>query len=191
MSARASALGADRRMFDMGDGSRRGARAAGEGSSTWRTRVKAPRRNRAKRSSRTIVTIALMLAMAVAALEQTVVSTAMPSIIATFKGLEIYPWVFSAYLLASTVTTPLYGKLADLFGRKRLLLFGLGMFMLGSILSGLGAEHAATDRDAGAPGARRGGRRADRGHDARRPLHARRARPACRGCSAWSGVGRA
>src|SRR5436309_905595 len=71
------------------------------------------------------------------ALEQTVVSTAMPSIIAALKGLEIYPWVFSAYLLSSTVMTPIYGKLADLFGRKRVLLFGLGLFMLGSILSGL------------------------------------------------------
>ena len=91
----------------------------------------------AERSNRTIVTAALMLAMAVAALEQTVVSTAMPSIIAALKGLDIYPWVFSAYLLAATVTTPIYGKLADLLGRKRVLLFGLGLFMLGSVLSGL------------------------------------------------------
>lgn len=89
------------------------------------------------RSDRTIVTAALMLAMAVAALEQTVVSTAMPTIVAALKGFEIYPWVFSAYLLSSTVMTPIYGKLADLVGRKRVLLFGLGLFMLGSILSGL------------------------------------------------------
>jgi multidrug resistance protein len=81
--------------------------------------------------------MALLLAMTVGALEQTVVSTAMPSIIATLKGLDIYPWVFSAYLLASTVTTPLYGKLADRLGRKRVLLFGLGLFALGSVLSGL------------------------------------------------------
>ncbi|MFO0907888.1 MAG: MDR family MFS transporter [Isosphaeraceae bacterium] len=87
--------------------------------------------------SRTLVTSALLLAMAVCSLEQTVVSTAMPSIIATLGGLEIYPWVFSAYLLASTVTTPLYGKLADRLGRKRVLLFGLLMFGLGSMLSGL------------------------------------------------------
>ena len=85
---------------------------------------------------RRIVTIALLLAMSVVALEQTVVSTAMPSIIAQLEGLEIYPWVFSAYLLASTVTTPIYGKLADLWGRKHILLFGLGLFGLGSILSG-------------------------------------------------------
>src|SRR5512147_256096 len=90
-----------------------------------------------ERPDRTIVTVALMLAMAVAALEQTVVSTAMPTIVAALKGFDIYPWVFSAYLLASTVTTPLYGKLADLLGRKRVLLFGLGTFALGSVLSGL------------------------------------------------------
>ena len=91
----------------------------------------------AGRSNRTLVTVALLLAMTVGALEQTVVSTAMPSIIATLNGLDIYPWVFSAYLLASTVTTPLYGKLADRLGRKRVLLFGLGLFALGSVLSGL------------------------------------------------------
>ena len=89
------------------------------------------------RSGRVIVTVALMLAMAVVSLEQTVVSTAMPSVIAQLHGLEIYPWVFSAYLLAATVTMPIYGKLADLLGRKRVLLFGLGLFAVGSMLSGL------------------------------------------------------
>ena len=83
-----------------------------------------------------MVTLALLLAMAVVAVEQTVVSTAMPSIIAQFNGLDIYPWVFSAYLLASTVTTPVYGKLADLWGRKPILLFGLALFTVGSICSG-------------------------------------------------------
>lgn len=85
---------------------------------------------------RTMVTAAMLLAMAVTALEQTVVSTAMPSIIAALKGLDIYPWVFSAYLLATTVSTPIYGKLADLWGRKKILLFGLGLFSVGSVLSG-------------------------------------------------------
>ncbi len=86
---------------------------------------------------RGLVTLALLLAMSVTSLEQTVVSTAMPSIIAQLHGLDIYPWVYSAYLLAATVSTPLYGKLADIFGRKRVLLFGLGLFTLGSMLSGL------------------------------------------------------
>ena len=89
-----------------------------------------------RRAGRRMVTTALLLAMSVVALEQTVVSTAMPSIIAQLKGLNIYPWVFSAYLLASTVTTPIYGKLADIWGRKRVLLIGLGLFTAGSILSG-------------------------------------------------------
>jgi EmrB/QacA subfamily drug resistance transporter len=84
-----------------------------------------------------LVTFALMLAMSVAALEQTVVSTAMPSIISELKGVRIYPWVFSAYLIAFTISTPLYGKLADMLGRKRVLLFGLGLFLVGSALSGL------------------------------------------------------
>ena len=87
-------------------------------------------------AARRKVTAALLLAMAVVAVEQTVVSPAMPSIIASLNGLEIYPWVFSAYLLASTVMTPVYGKLADLWGRKKILLGGLGLFTLGSILAG-------------------------------------------------------
>ncbi len=88
-------------------------------------------------AGRVMITSALLLAMAVAALEQTVVSTAMPSIIAQLRGLDIYPWVFSAYLLAATVSTPIYGKLADIFGRKRVLIFGLALFALGSMLSGM------------------------------------------------------
>lgn len=91
----------------------------------------------AARSERGLVTAALMLAMAVTSLEQTVVSTAMPTIIASLKGLDIYPWVFSAYLLAATVSTPLYGKLADLLGRKKVLLVGLALFGIGSAASGM------------------------------------------------------
>ncbi len=72
----------------------------------------------------------------VTAVEQLVVSPAMPTIIAKLDGFEIYPWVISAYLLAATVSTPIYGKLADLFGRKRVLLFGLALFTIGSVLSG-------------------------------------------------------
>jgi multidrug resistance protein len=82
------------------------------------------------------VTAALLVAMMVTALEQLVVSPAMTTIIAQLKGFEIYPWVISAYLLAATVSTPIYGKLADMFGRKRVLIFGLALFSLGSILSG-------------------------------------------------------
>jgi MFS family permease len=85
---------------------------------------------------RRMVTAALLVAMTVTAMEQLVVSPAMPTIISQLKGFEIYPWVVSAYLLAATVSTPIYGKLADLYGRKRILLFGLVLFSLGSMLSG-------------------------------------------------------
>ncbi len=85
---------------------------------------------------RKMITAALLVAMTVTAMEQLVVSPAMPTIIAKLGGFEIYPWVISAYLLAATVSTPIYGKLADLYGRKRILLFGLVLFSLGSILSG-------------------------------------------------------
>jgi EmrB/QacA subfamily drug resistance transporter len=87
-------------------------------------------------AGRRMVTAALLVAMTVTAMEQLVVSPAMPTIIAQLRGFKIYPWVISAYLLAATVSTPIYGKLADLYGRKRVLLFGLVVFSLGSILSG-------------------------------------------------------
>ncbi len=87
-------------------------------------------------AGRRMVTAALLVAMMVTAVEQLVVSPAMPTIIAQLNGFEIYPWVISAFLLAATVSTPIYGKLADLFGRKRVLLFGLALFSVGSVLSG-------------------------------------------------------
>jgi MFS family permease len=85
---------------------------------------------------RRMVIAALLLAMMVTAVEQLVVSPAMTTIITQLKGFEIFPWVVSAYLLAATVSTPIYGKLADLFGRKPVLLFGLTLFSVGSVLSG-------------------------------------------------------
>jgi len=93
--------------------------------------------DRAPVPGRMMITAALMVAMTSAALEQLVVSPALPTIISQLKGFQIYPWVVSAYLLAATVSTPLYGKLADIFGRKRVLLFGLALFSAGSMLSGL------------------------------------------------------
>ncbi|HME91780.1 MAG TPA: MFS transporter, partial [Myxococcaceae bacterium] len=72
-----------------------------------------------------------------AALEMTVVSTAMPTVIGDLGGIQHYSWVFTAYLLASTVTVPLYGKLADLYGRKPIMLFGIALFLIGSAASGV------------------------------------------------------
>ena len=85
---------------------------------------------------RQLLTVALMLAMAVVALEGTVVTTAMPSVVGQLQGLTLYPWVFSLYLLTSTTTVPIYGKLADVYGRKPVFLFGLAVFLLGTLLSG-------------------------------------------------------
>lgn len=87
--------------------------------------------------ARRIITTGLVLAMAVVALETTVVVTALPTIAGELDRLDLYPWVFSAYLLTSTVTVPLYGKLADVFGRRRVFLFGMVVFLVGSILCGL------------------------------------------------------
>lgn len=85
---------------------------------------------------RPLVVVALMLSTFLAALEMTVVSTAMPTVTAELGGLSMYAWVFSAYMLLSTVTVPIYGKLADLVGRKPVMLFGLGVFLAGSLGSG-------------------------------------------------------
>lgn len=74
--------------------------------------------------------------MFLAALEATVVGTAMPTVIASLGGLELYSWVFSAYLLTSTVTVPAWGKLSDVHGRRNLYLAAIGIFLVGSILSG-------------------------------------------------------
>ena len=77
-----------------------------------------------------------MLGMLIAAMESTVISTAMPTVIGDLRGIHLYSWVFSAYLLTSTTTVPIYGKLADLFGRRRIFLIAAGIFLIGSMLSG-------------------------------------------------------
>ena len=84
-----------------------------------------------------LIIAALMLGMALAALDTTVVGTAMPTIIGKLGGISLYSWVFSAYLLTSTTTVPIYGKLADLYGRKPVFLVGVAIFLAGSVLCGL------------------------------------------------------
>src|SRR5262245_42928634 len=86
---------------------------------------------------RGLVLAGVMGSVFLAAMESTVVATAMPTVIASLGGIEIYSWTFSAFLLASTVTMPLWGRLADQLGRRRVYLTGLGIFLLGSALSGL------------------------------------------------------
>ncbi len=82
------------------------------------------------------VTAGVMTGMFIAALEATVVGTAMPTVIASLGGLNHYSWVFSAYLVTSTVTVPVWGKLSDLYGRRLLYQIGIGIFLLGTLLSG-------------------------------------------------------
>ena len=83
-----------------------------------------------------LVTIGIALAMFLAALDQTIVGTALPRIVADLRGLELYAWVLTAYLVTSTTMTPIAGKLGDLFGRKPLLIFGMVGFVLASALCG-------------------------------------------------------
>ncbi|MFJ4472712.1 MFS transporter [Streptomyces sp. NPDC089424] len=83
------------------------------------------------------VVAALMLAMALAALDSTVVSTAVPQIVGDLGGFSVFSWLFSGYLLAVTVTLPVYGKLSDTFGRKPVLVVGASVFLLGSLLCAL------------------------------------------------------
>ena len=89
-----------------------------------------------KKTNRPLVLISVMLAMFVGAVEATIVTTAMPAIASDLGGFSRYSWIFSAYLLMSTVTVLIYGKLADLFGRKPVLFVGLTIFLIGSILCG-------------------------------------------------------
>src|SRR3954453_17036698 len=83
-----------------------------------------------------IVLAALMAGMLLAALDQTVLSTALPTIVGELSGLERLSWVVTAYLLTSTVSVPLYGKLSDLYGRKLLFQLAMVLFVVGSAMAG-------------------------------------------------------
>jgi MFS family permease len=76
----------------------------------------------------------VMLGMFVAVLNQTIVATAVPTIVTDLGGVEHYSWVFSAYMLGSTVTVPVYGRLSDIYGRRRFFAVGIVVFMLGAVL---------------------------------------------------------
>lgn len=83
---------------------------------------------------------AVLLGMFLAALDQTIVGPVLPKIIGELNGSDYYTWAITIYLLTSTVTVPIYGKLSDLYGRKPILLFGITVFLIGSALSGLSQE---------------------------------------------------
>src|SRR5712691_681122 len=90
--------------------------------------------------TRTQIVAAVMLGLFLAALDQTVVGTALPRIVTELRGNDIYTWAFTAYLLTATVSGPIYGKLSDLFGRRPVLLFAVAVFLVGSLLSGFSRE---------------------------------------------------
>jgi EmrB/QacA subfamily drug resistance transporter len=83
-----------------------------------------------------LVTLATLIGTFLAALDSTVVGTAMPTVIGELGGLELYPWAFASYLIAATVTGPVFGKLSDTYGRKPVYLAGIFLFLAGSVLAG-------------------------------------------------------
>jgi EmrB/QacA subfamily drug resistance transporter len=87
--------------------------------------------------ARNAVLFAVMCGLFLSSLDQTVVGTALPRIMSDLNGNSLYTWVVTAYLLSSTITVPIYGKFSDVFGRKIMLLIGVGLFLVGSFLSGL------------------------------------------------------
>lgn len=96
--------------------------------------------NQLTRRQRIVTVLGVMLGLLLAALDQTIVGTAMPQIIADLRGFDFYTWTFTAYMLASTASVPIFGKLSDVWGRKPLLLGGIGVFLVASILCGLSQE---------------------------------------------------
>jgi len=90
----------------------------------------------ARKLRRPLILASIMVAMFMIAIEATIVSTVMPKIVGDLGGLHLYSWVFSAFLLTQTATTVIFGKLSDLVGRKAVLLFGIGVFLIGSVLCG-------------------------------------------------------
>ena len=88
-------------------------------------------------TNRSLVLASVVLCMFMIAIEATIVATAMPDIVARLGGFQLYSWVFAAFLLTQTATTVLFGKLADLYGRRPILLIGITIFLIGSVLCGL------------------------------------------------------
>src|SRR5215510_12365193 len=84
-----------------------------------------------------IILAGALLSLFLAALDQTIVATALPAIVRDFNGIYLVSWVSTGYLLASTATVPIYGRLSDIYGRKPILLWGIGVFLLGSMLCGI------------------------------------------------------
>src|ERR1700756_1427673 len=87
--------------------------------------------------NRPMVFVAALSIIFMAAIEGTIVATAMPTIVGALGGIDLFSWIFGAYLLTQAILIPIYGRLADLYGRKPVLLFGIAVFLVGSALCGL------------------------------------------------------
>src|SRR3954454_13149689 len=87
-----------------------------------------------------VIMLSVLLGILLAALDQTIVGPAMPRIIADLKGFEYYTWVVTIYLLTSTISVPIFGKLSDMYGRKWFFIGGISIFLIGSALCGLSGE---------------------------------------------------
>src|SRR4051795_11077994 len=88
------------------------------------------------RSDRGPVLIAVMLSTGLVALDSTIISTAVPSVVKDLGGFSQFPWLFSIYLLAQAISVPLYGKFSDILGRRPVMLLGIALFLVGSVLCG-------------------------------------------------------
>ncbi len=94
------------------------------------------RRSVGLRSERGPILLSLMTAMSLVALDSTIIATAVPSVVASLGGAAQFPWLFSVYLLAQAISVPINGRLADLYGRKPIVLLGIGLFLAGSVAAG-------------------------------------------------------
>jgi EmrB/QacA subfamily drug resistance transporter len=101
-----------------------------------RAKINVHVRDRAARRARSLILAACLMATFVSAVESTIIATAMPSIVSDLGGFDLFSWVFTIFLLAQAVSIPIYGRLADMFGRKRVFFIGVGLFLIGSTLCG-------------------------------------------------------
>jgi EmrB/QacA subfamily drug resistance transporter len=101
-----------------------------------RQEIKTPALDRPARRGRSLILAACLMATFVSAIESTIIATAMPSIVSELGGFELFSWVFTIFLLAQAISIPIYGRLADMFGRKRVFFGGVGLFLFGSVLCG-------------------------------------------------------
>ncbi len=98
--------------------------------------INIPVHDRIARRERSLILAACLMATFVSAIESTIIATAMPTIVSDLGGFDLFSWVFTIFLLTQAVSIPIYGRLADMFGRKKVFFLGVGLFLIGSILCG-------------------------------------------------------